>query len=57
MDIVQETYNMDHPLAFIIIIMITPLGPWAVRSIYLHFFFTGFGVACIPEAQGSGTSR
>ena len=41
----------------IIIIMITPLGPWAVRSIYLSymFFFTGFGFAGIPEAQG--TSR
>ena len=25
----------------IIIIMITPLGPWAVRSIYLHAFLHG----------------
>jgi hypothetical protein len=25
----------------IIIIMITPLGPWAVRSIYLHVFLHG----------------
>jgi hypothetical protein len=33
-------------------IMITPLGPWAVRSIYLHVFLHG---VCIPEAQG--TSR